>query len=81
MNCCTKSSRKVCAHITVKCANCGNDHIANSSSYTSGHKAGVKANKKIKLRKYSEKVKEKGISKDKKVIGEKNKSFKLEIES
>lgn len=54
--------------------------MANSSGYTSRHKADVKINKEINLRNHSEKIKEKGISKDEKVIGEKNKSFKLEIE-
>lgn len=28
---CTKGKGKICPHVTVKCANCGGSHMANSS--------------------------------------------------
>ena len=55
----TKSSEKICAHVTIKCANYGDDYMANSSYYTSSNKAGIKANKEKMLEKQSEKGKKK----------------------
>ena len=78
---CTKGSGKVCAHVIVKCANCGGGHMANSSRCTSRHKAGVKANKEKKLKKHSEKWNEKAISEDGEFIGERDESLEREIES
>ncbi len=66
---CTKGRGKICPRITVKCANCGGNHMANSLRCNSRHKAGVKANKEKKLRKQSEKEKEKVVSADGDEIG------------
>ena len=55
--------------------------MANSSRCISRHKAGVKANKERKLRKYSEKGKEKVVSEAGEFIGERDESLEREIES
>ena len=66
---CIKGRGKICPHVTVKCANCDGNHMANSPRCISRHKAGVKANKEKKLRKQSEKKKEKMDSTNEDEIG------------
>lgn len=61
---CVKGSGKVCAHVIIKCANSGDSQMANFLHYILRRKAGVKANKKRKLRKHNAKRKKKAISED-----------------
>lgn len=61
---CTKDRGKIYPHVTVKCANRGSNHMANSLGCSSRHKACVKANKEKKVREQSEKEKEKVVSAD-----------------
>lgn len=42
---CTKGVGKVCVHVMLKCANCGENHAANSPRCSSRHKADIKARK------------------------------------
>ena len=35
---CKKKKRKICAHVTIQCANCGRGHLANSNWCTQRHK-------------------------------------------
>lgn len=59
---CKKDNEKICTHIKITFANCGDNHIANSPRFTSWHKADVKIRKEKKLKKSSEKEKEKARS-------------------
>ena len=77
---CTKGRGKICPHITVKCANCGGSHMANFSRCVSRQKAGIKASKERKLRKQSEKGKEKVANEDGDDVGERDKSLQPEME-
>ncbi len=78
---CTKGRGKVCVHVTVKCANCGGGHMANSPRCASRHKAGVKANKERKLKKHSKKGKERAVSEDGKSVAERDRNLERETES
>lgn len=40
--------RKICAHVTAKCANCERNLTANSLQYISKHKTDIEARKKKK---------------------------------
>ena len=55
---CSKGKRKIYVHVTIKCANCGGTHAANSPRCVSRHKADIKARKekKIKEKRGEEKV-------------------------
>ena len=48
-----KGLRKICAHVVVKCANCGGNHPANFNRCTSSQKAKIDARKQKSLRKTS----------------------------
>ena len=62
---CKKGKGKICAHITPKCANCGRDHIANSSRCASRHQANIKARKEKKSKeKEKERTQTKNINND-----------------
>ncbi len=43
---CNKGAGKVCVHVTVQCANCGDGHSANSNQCTLRHKAEKEARRK-----------------------------------
>lgn len=47
---CNKEKGKICAHVTAKCANCGENYTANSPQCTSRHKTDIEARKRKKLR-------------------------------
>lgn len=51
VNGCNKGSRKICAHVVVKCANYGSNHLANSNQCTSRHKVEIDAQKQKSLKK------------------------------
>ena len=57
VNGCNKGSRKICAHVVVKCANCDGSHPANSSQCASRQKAEIDARKQKSLKKTVEKGK------------------------
>lgn len=54
-----KGNGKICAHVTVVCANCKGNYTANSPQCASRHKANVETQKEKKLRQRSGKQKEK----------------------
>ena len=54
--------------------------MANSSRFTSRHRAGVKANKERKLKKNSEKGKEKAASENEEDVGERDESLEPEAD-
>lgn len=47
---CNKGRGRICVHVTVKCANCGGNHTADSPRCTSRHKADIEARKEKKTR-------------------------------
>lgn len=51
---CTKGKRRICPHITIRCDNCGGNHMAYFLLCSSRHKAGIK---KIKKKCWRNKVK------------------------
>lgn len=57
---CKKGKRRICVHITPKCANCSGTHAANSPRCTSRHQADMIARKEKKTK---EKEEEKGRQK------------------
>lgn len=57
VNGCNRGSRKICAHVEVKCANCGGNHPANSNRCTSRQKAEIDARRQGNLKKTIEKEK------------------------
>lgn len=60
---CNKGKRKICAHISLKCANSGRAHVANSPRYTLRHQTDIKARKEKKTKeKWKEKMQTENIS-------------------
>lgn len=79
-----KGSRKICAYIVVKCANCGGGHYTNSNWCTSRLKVEANAYKKKKLDKNKAKKVETNKSNDKvynKADSSPNMGMSLELKS
>ena len=78
---CNKRKRKICVHVTIKCANYGETHTTNSPRCISRHKADIKARKEKKMKEKSGEEKVQAYSANDKVEDERReKSLLVDIE-